>query len=1171
MNRKLHGLVSLLFCCLILQAHVYAQVVSTFAGSGAASSIDGTGTGATIQGPNSLVADGSGNLYVTAARKIRKITPAGVVTTLAGSGSFGGTDGTGAAASFDSPTGIVIDGSGNLFVADRFIHKIRKITPGGVVTTFAGTDGVAGSTDATGTAAKFNAPAGLAIDGSNNIYVADFGNNKIRKITPLGVVTTFAGSGTLGSTNATGIAASFDSPYSICIDGSGNLYVGDLNNKTIRKITSSAVVTTFAGVTGLAGNINGASGTARLTNPYGIAVDGSGNVYFSDQYWYNIRKSTPTGFITTIAGTTSTVKPDTGSVDGPGAVSTFYQPLGIAFSNGSIYIADNLNNKIRKLTGLCSSTTPAAPTVTITQPTCAVPSGTVVITAPTGAIDYSIGGTYQSSTTFSGITPSTFDVLARNTTDNACISAATSVTINAIPSVPATPTASATLQPTCATPTGTIVITAPTGSVNYSIGGAYQASTTFAGVAPSTVTITAKSTTDNTCISSSTAVTINPVPTVPSTPTVTVTQPTCGVPSGTIVVLTPITSVDYSIGGAYQEDLTFLSITPRTASVTARSTLDLSCISSPKLVTINAVPSNPTTPIGITTIQPTCLLPTGTIVLTAPTGALEYAMDGGAYQTSMTFTLASPGNAHTFTARNTVDNTCISASSTISVNAIVETQTVTAPSDITFCGTTTQLTGASISSNFPFLWEYVSGTVVSIQPDENAKVPTIVFPSAGNGNVTLRLKSPGCNTNDLIVVTQTNAGVPVASIPQKTLITSATSNIDFSPSITGTVTWDISGTGTVSTSAPYNYQPSALDLTNGAVEIVANVQGTGACNAYFASDTIKVILTSSSGLHSLSGTITNSVAPTTQNTLQVFKLLNGYWVLLKDTVVNNSGYTIPNLTNGEYKLLVLTNDIERIDTYYGDFTKWGTASSISINNADQTGLAINIQQYNISAANLLAYLNGSNRVAGRVTLNTTASISGLRTATTDPVNIKPVDNASVNIYDNTGNSKLTTTQTNTNGFYIIDNMQASQVEIEAQYPGTVLEGTTIANPSQTQPLTIVENADNIKNIQLVKIDDNSQNKLTAIVSGQYFSPNSNNIYPNPAKNEVYIRLKDELKNQSRYKIIVFDGAGKPVQTNNYEGAAEILKLDISGLEKGLFQIYINAGNKSMTEKLVAGE
>jgi len=329
-----------------------AGVVTTVAGSaGVRGSADGTGAAASFNTPSSVATDSSGNVYVadTFNHTIRKITPAGVVTTLAGSaGVFGSADGTGAAASFNFPRGVATDSSGNVYVADTFNSTIRKITPAGVVTTLAGSAGVGGSADGTGAAARFNLPRGVATDSSGNVYVADSSNSTIRKITPAGVVTTLAGSaGVFGSADGTGAAASFTSPYGVATDSSGNVYVADTDNSTIRKITPAGVVTTVAGSAGVFGSADGTGAAARFNNPIGVATDSSGNVYVADTNNHTIRKITPAGAVTTLAGSAGVI----GSADGTGAAASFNRPFGVATdSSGNVYVADLSNHTIRKIT-----------------------------------------------------------------------------------------------------------------------------------------------------------------------------------------------------------------------------------------------------------------------------------------------------------------------------------------------------------------------------------------------------------------------------------------------------------------------------------------------------------------------------------------------------------------------------------------------------------------------------------------------------------------------------------------------------------------------------------------------------------------------------------------------------------------------------------------------------
>jgi sugar lactone lactonase YvrE len=261
-----------------------AGVVTTYAGSGAFGSVDGTAATASFSTPAAMVFDTAGNMYVTdtQAHNVRKIATDGTVSTFAGSGIYSSVDGTGIQASFRAPSGIVIDSAGNLYVGDAEAHVIRKITSAGVVTTFAGTTNVAGSADGTGTSASFNDPAGLAIDASGNLFVADAKNNKIRKITPAGVVTTYAGTGVAGSTDATtATAATFNVPVNLSIDSDGFLYVADTNSKLIRKISPSGKVSTVAG--GGAGTDTADTGAAAsFVGPTSVVFDKSKTLYVAD-------------------------------------------------------------------------------------------------------------------------------------------------------------------------------------------------------------------------------------------------------------------------------------------------------------------------------------------------------------------------------------------------------------------------------------------------------------------------------------------------------------------------------------------------------------------------------------------------------------------------------------------------------------------------------------------------------------------------------------------------------------------------------------------------------------------------------------------------------------------------------------------------------------------------
>jgi len=316
------------------------------AGSGTASYADGQGTAASFYAPSGVAVDGSGNVYLAdiGNKRIRKITPSGNVTTLAGSGITGYADGQGTGATFGAPLGVAVDSSGNVYVADHGNHRIRKITPSGNVTTLAGS-GAAGYTDGQGTGASFNFPAGVAVDANGNVYVGDFMNNRVRKITPSGNVTTLAGSGTASYADGQGTAASFNYPAGVAVDSGGNVYVADHYNHRIRKITPNGNVTTLAG-SGIAGYDDWQGLAARFNNPVDIAVDGSGNVYVADIGNHRIRKITPSGNVATLAGS-GTASYD----DGQGTAANFNAPYGVAVDgSGNVYVADKSNNRIRKIT-----------------------------------------------------------------------------------------------------------------------------------------------------------------------------------------------------------------------------------------------------------------------------------------------------------------------------------------------------------------------------------------------------------------------------------------------------------------------------------------------------------------------------------------------------------------------------------------------------------------------------------------------------------------------------------------------------------------------------------------------------------------------------------------------------------------------------------------------------
>jgi sugar lactone lactonase YvrE len=329
----------------------FVATVTTLAGSaGQSGSTDGQGAAARFKYPWGVVVDSLNNIYVAdnANHVIRKITPDGFVSTFAGSAlQTGSADGQGAAARFNYPGDVSVDSSGNVYVTDQQNHIIRKITTGGSVSTIAGSAEQTGSTDGQGAAARFKYPAGIAVDSSGNIYVADRDNHIIRKITSDGSVSTLAGSaGQIGSTDGQGAAARFNNPYGVAVDSSGYVYVADTSNHVIRKITPGGLVSTFAGSTGQNGFADGEGVIAKFHGPFRVAVDLSGNVYVADAGNHLIRKITRGGLVSTLAGSAG----QSGSTDGQGAAAEFYYPYGVAVdSSGNVYVGDHYKHLIRKI------------------------------------------------------------------------------------------------------------------------------------------------------------------------------------------------------------------------------------------------------------------------------------------------------------------------------------------------------------------------------------------------------------------------------------------------------------------------------------------------------------------------------------------------------------------------------------------------------------------------------------------------------------------------------------------------------------------------------------------------------------------------------------------------------------------------------------------------------
>jgi hypothetical protein len=329
--------------------------LASFGSPGNGLCIDGVGSAARFNNPIGVATDTNGNVYVgdTYNQTIRKITSAGVVTTLAGqAGSPGSADGPRGVAQFAYPEGVAVDSAGNIYVADSYFNTIRKVTPAGTVSTLAGlANPFGGYADGTGTNALFNLPVGVAVDSSGNVYVADQSNNRIRKVTPGGAVSTLAGA-VRGYADGTGSAARFNNPRGIAVATNGNVYVAEYFGQIIRKITPGGAVSTFAGLGStnfipVGGYADGTNETAQFNFPTSVAVDMAGNLYVGDNNNSLVRRITIVG-TNRVASTLAGLARNPGSADGTGSAARFYGPFGVAVDNeGKVYVADAYNNTIR--------------------------------------------------------------------------------------------------------------------------------------------------------------------------------------------------------------------------------------------------------------------------------------------------------------------------------------------------------------------------------------------------------------------------------------------------------------------------------------------------------------------------------------------------------------------------------------------------------------------------------------------------------------------------------------------------------------------------------------------------------------------------------------------------------------------------------------------------------
>jgi len=330
-------------------------IISTVAGNGtwAFSGDGGPATSASLWAPCGVAVDAAGNLYIADKYndRIRKVSPSGIINTVAGNGAykFAGDGGSATSASLNDPQGVAVDAAGNLYIADRYNSRIRKVSPAGVISTVAGSSarGYSGDGDPA-TIARLFWPSGVAVDTAGNLYIADHGNNRIRKVNPSGIISTVAGNGQWAFSGDGGpaISASLNDPQGVAVDAAGNLYIADYGNNRIRKVSPSGTISTVAGNGryGFSGD-GGPATSASLGWVEGVAVDAAGNLYIADTD-NGIRKVSPSGIISTVVGNGTVGFSGDG---GPATSASLKYPIAVAVdAAGNLYVADD--NRIRKVT-----------------------------------------------------------------------------------------------------------------------------------------------------------------------------------------------------------------------------------------------------------------------------------------------------------------------------------------------------------------------------------------------------------------------------------------------------------------------------------------------------------------------------------------------------------------------------------------------------------------------------------------------------------------------------------------------------------------------------------------------------------------------------------------------------------------------------------------------------
>lgn len=713
-----------------------AQQVVTVAGqAGVSGTGDGTGAAARFHEPHAIAADRNGNVYVADRlnHKIRKISASGVVSTFAGNGTAGSTDGQGVNASFNEPWGIAADTAGNLYVSDTKSYKIRKIDPVGNVTTIAGT-GVFGTTNGPVNTARFGFPSGIAVtkDGQT-IYVADYNTHVIRRISG-GQVSTMAGTVFVsGSADGAGSLATFDHPYGLAMLSNGNLIIADEWNCKIRMMTPAGVVSTLAGV-GTPGSIDGTALSAYFNYPSGVATDTLGNIFITDVINSTIRKfNTVSGMVSTYAGTSGV----SGSVDGTGPAARFNGPTGIAYnpSRRNVYVADNNNHLVRKITTL--SSTVLSLTVSGSGNVCAGNPATFTIT-PAGLSGYTLlenGITVASAAngtiTVNNLTagPHSFNAIAYDATG--AMASSNTINVTVYPS----------FSPTISSSGGTaicngqsLVLTAQSGTGYLWSNGSTASSITVTTAGAYSVTVT----NNNGCTGTTPVVNV----TVQTSPTAVISAASDTICPGKTTTLTA------SAGNSWlwSTGATTQTITAGAGNYTVTVTGTGGCtgVSVPQPIAIYPVSTPVISPAGaISMIQ-------GDSVLLQVSGSGSYAWSTGATSSSIWVK-----NTGSYSVVLTNSNGCTSTSAPVSVTVINASNMVSAAGPVSFCD------GGSVvfTSAFPVgnQW-YFDGT-----PITGATNTSFTATDSGWYYLSVFINGSWLNSDSTLVRVYPNPDVPMAN------------------------------------------------------------------------------------------------------------------------------------------------------------------------------------------------------------------------------------------------------------------------------------------------------------------------------------------------------------------------------------------------------------------------